>query len=275
MLILAVFLGWLAGIVVNALADALPGGEPVRGPRCAACGRAHTLPSSISAVVARWAWHGQCEGCGRPRPARAVWVEIALAVGFGGLWGWANSPAASSQVALGHSPADVFAAGALVLSALTLITVIDIEHRLILWRTVWPSAILFAIIGVWLRGWERTLLGGVVGYGVVWVLYLFGFVFSAAVARWRGQPLDEIAFGGGDVNLAGLIGLLVGWAGIVLALFIAVFAGGFYALGFMLVQAARRRYNPYTAIPYGPFLVFGGAVVYAFGPLLAGWYLAR
>lgn len=274
MFILAVLMGWWVGIVVNALADALPGGEPIRGPRCAACGRVHSLPSSVSALVAWWAWRGQCEGCGRPRPARGWVVEASLALGFGGLWLWANSEAARAQLAV-VAPADVFAAAAAAFSMLALITVIDVEHRLILWRTVWPAAMLFALIGVGLRGWERTLLGGVVGYGVVWVLYLFGFVFSAAVARWRGHPLDEIAFGGGDVNLAGLIGLLVGWSGIVLALFITVFAGGFYALAFLVVQAARRRYNPYTAIPYGPFFVLGGGVVYLFGPWLAGWYLAR
>ncbi len=264
MFILAVLVGWLVGIVVNALADALPHGEPVRGPRCAACGRAHTLPSSVSALVAQWAWRGQCESCGRPRPARGWVVEASLALGCGGLWLWANSDFARAPLTA-YTSADVFAAAAAVAGVLALITVIDVEHRLILWRTVWPSAIVFALIGTWLRGWEITLLGGLVGYAVVWVMYVFGFVFSAAVARWRGHPLDEIAFGGGDVNLAGLLGLLLGWAGVLLALFIAVFAGGFYALGFLLVQAARQRYNPYTAMPYGPFLVLGGGLMYLFG----------
>ena len=95
------------------------------------------------------------------------------------------------------------------------------------------------------------------------------------VARLRGQPLDEVAFGGGDVNLGAVVGLTVGWPGVLVALVIAILAGGVYSLGYVIVQLARRRYNPYAAIPYGPFLILGALTVDLFGRQLAAWYLGR
>jgi prepilin signal peptidase PulO-like enzyme (type II secretory pathway) len=62
-----------------------------------------------------------------------------------------------------------------------------------------------------------------------------------------------------------VIGLVVGWPGVVLALFIGVLVAGAFSLTVMLVQLARRRYSPYLPFPYGPFLVLGGLLVYLGG----------
>ena len=110
------------------------------------------------------------------------------------------------------------------------------------------------------------------GYGLVFGLFLLGQGYMWLVARWRGQPLDEIAFGGGDVNLAGLIGLALGWSGVLVALFVGILAGGLFSLGYIVVQLMRGKYNPHSAIPYGPFLVLGAMLVYLFGrTVLAPW----
>lgn len=154
---------------------------------------------------------------------------------------------------------------ALVLAAIfTLIAVIDIEHRLILHVVSLPSIVLVGLLGILdpARGVAKTLLGGVVGFGAVLLLYLFGLVFAAWMARRRGQELDEVAFGFGDVTLATIIGLAVGWPGVILALTLGVLSAGAFSLVSVLWMLIRRRYQPYLPFPYGPFLILGACLVY-------------
>jgi prepilin signal peptidase PulO-like enzyme (type II secretory pathway) len=82
------------------------------------------------------------------------------------------------------------------------------------------------------------------------------------MARLRGQELEEIAFGFGDVTLSGLIGLIVGWPGVILALFSGIMIGGIFSLGYLLIMIVRRRYTAFMPIPYSPFLVIGTGLVY-------------
>jgi prepilin signal peptidase PulO-like enzyme (type II secretory pathway) len=152
----------------------------------------------------------------------------------------------------------------LILSIFILITIIDIEHRLILHVVTGPSAILIGFLGVLdpERGFQKTLVGGVVGFGLVLGLYLLGGVFAQLIARLRGQVLDEVAFGFGDVTLAGVLGLSVGYPGILIALFLGILAAGEYSLVYILFMLIRRNYEAFVPIPYGPFLILGASIVY-------------
>jgi prepilin signal peptidase PulO-like enzyme (type II secretory pathway) len=156
------------------------------------------------------------------------------------------------------------AAAFLVWAAFLVIAVIDMEHRLILHIVSLPS---IAILGTLhaldpSRGAEKTLLGGAAGFAIVFLLYLLGALFSRLVARRRGQELDEIAFGFGDVTLATLIGVIVGWPGVTLAIMIGVLLAGGFSILYVLWMAVRSRYQPYLPFPYGPFLIVGAMLVY-------------
>ncbi len=267
MWVLALLLGLAAGLLVNVLSDNLPPDDhappgahrpALRAPHCRACG----LARPAEHWLALFHWRGRCRFCAAARPARAALTEAGLALGFVYLWFWA-----------GGDPGR-FLAAAVVTTIFALITVIDLEHRLILWRTVWVSAIGLALLGGLSpeRGWAKTLVGGLAGYGLVFGLFLLGQLYAVLLARLRGQPLDEIAFGGGDVNLAGLIGLAVGWSGVLFALFIGVVLAGLFSLGYLAVMLARRRYNPHTPFAYGPFLVVGGLLMYLHGQDLVAWW---
>ncbi len=94
------------------------------------------------------------------------------------------------------------------------------------------------------------------------MLYLLGDVFAKSLARARGRSLDEVAFGFGDVTLAGLIGLIVGWPAVVLALLVGILTAGLFSLGYLIMMLARRRYTAFTPIPYGPFLILGASMVH-------------
>jgi prepilin signal peptidase PulO-like enzyme (type II secretory pathway) len=164
------------------------------------------------------------------------------------------------------SPLEFWSA-VLISSIFLLIVIIDLEHRLILHVVTGPSALIIGTLGILnpSRGWEKTLQGGAGGLLLVYGLYLMGILFARLMARARNEPLDEVAFGFGDVTLAGVIGLVVGWPGVIVALFIGIFLGGLYSLGYLVVSALRRSYSAFTPIPYSPFLVAGALLVYLGG----------
>ena len=76
-------------------------------------------------------------------------------------------------------------------------------------------------------------------------------------------------FGMGDVKLCAAAGLLLGYPGMLLAMFLAVLTGGSYAV-FLLIKS---RENRNMRMPFGPFLAAGIWIAYVFGEELIGWYL--
>jgi len=254
--ILVALMGLGVGGLVNALADSLPTSHKFEKPRCPSC----TAPRSLSAwlgVVAFFSKNWRCPYCDTPRLWRTPFIEIVMMVGV--LCLYYRDP-----------PPTVFWPGFLILSIFLLITVIDIEHRLILHIVTGPSAILIGLLGVLdpERGLQKTLAGGVVGFGVVLGLYLLGGVFARFIAKMRGQVLDEVAFGFGDVMLAGVLGLSVGYPGILIALFLGILSAGEYSLVHIFFMLIRRKYKAFIPIPYGPFLILGASIVYFGGSAL-------
>jgi leader peptidase (prepilin peptidase)/N-methyltransferase len=71
-----------------------------------------------------------------------------------------------------------------------------------------------------------------------------------------------VALGFGDVNLAGVIGLMLGWPLIVFGLLFAILLGGAFSLLFVVFMMSRKKYEAFSAIPYAPFLVL--SVIYVF-----------
>jgi leader peptidase (prepilin peptidase)/N-methyltransferase len=78
--------------------------------------------------------------------------------------------------------------------------------------------------------------------------------------------------GFGDVRLAGLIGLHLGWLGLLevpTGLFLGFGLGAVFGLGWLAYQRAALR----THIPFGPFLAAGAVLTVLWGqPLVALWY---
>ncbi|MCD6425647.1 MAG: prepilin peptidase, partial [Anaerolineales bacterium] len=106
-----------------------------------------------------------------------------------------------------------------------------------------------------------TLLGGAAGFGTMLILYLLGNLFIKFLSKTRGEEIDEVALGFGDVNLAGVIGLLLGWPGVVGGLFLAIILGGVVSGIFLMIQFIRKRYKALQALPYGPFLVLSTIIL--------------
>ena len=275
MLPLLFIAGLGVGLLANSLADNLPPDEndirhPPRRPCCRHCGQTHRLGYWLASAGFLFR-RGRCEHCAAPRPWRPLIVELLTAISLAYLWLWAGQAGGSLLEVSGR-----FLAASVVVVIFIVITVIDIEHRLILWGVVWPAGLAIAIIGIVTpdRGAAKTLLGGLAGYGITLGIFLFAELYARIVKLARGQALEEVAFGGGDVNLAAVVGFTVGWPGVILALTIAILAGGVFSLIYIVLQLARGRYVPHSAVPYGPFLVLGALVIYLYGQDLAALWLA-
>jgi prepilin signal peptidase PulO-like enzyme (type II secretory pathway) len=243
-------LGLLIGVMINALADSLPVDRRIRLPVCHSCSAPRPW-HAWSGILGSLTGGDTCSYCGRRRGLRAAAVEITAIVGS--VWIYATQP----------SPERI-ASSLLVSAIFFLIAVIDLEHRLILHVVSLPAAVVIGLLGIVspTPGPLRTLAGGAVGFVAVFGLFLLGDAFARAIGRLRGQPLDEVAFGFGDVNLAGLIGLAVGWPGVVASLLAGMLAAGVFSLVYLLVMLARKRYTAFVPIPYGPFLILGAFLVY-------------
>jgi len=149
----------------------------------------------------------------------------------------------------------------LIIPYLFLVFIIDLEHRLILHPVSIFGAILFGLLGLYLNGWKETILGGGIGFISMFTLYLLGLLFSKWVAKRRGEPLDEVALGYGDVNLTGVLGLLFGWPRIAVLLFFAIMLGGIFSGIYMLLLKIKNKYDVFTPIPYAPFLIISALIL--------------
>jgi prepilin signal peptidase PulO-like enzyme (type II secretory pathway) len=152
-----------------------------------------------------------------------------------------------------------------------LITVIDLEHKLILFAVIIPASILAIIDSIVTPplnnepDLQRALIGGAIGFGAFFLLYLGGYVYLYIVNTVQRRNINEVAFGYGDVLMATLSGLILGPERLFFAMFITVFLG---ALGALLWLVARRLsgtgYSMFTALPYGPYIVAGTIVLLLF-----------
>jgi leader peptidase (prepilin peptidase) / N-methyltransferase len=148
--------------------------------------------------------------------------------------------------------------GLLVLIYFAVIVIIDFEHRSIMMVTVLFGVVLGLGVGIRLHGLVNTLLGGLVGLGIMGIFYLIGLLFARYRARKLGLDDGEEALGLGDVYIAIVLGLMLGWPRIMVGLMFGILAGGIVSLLVIIVLVLVKRYQSMTVFTaYGPYLVFG------------------
>ncbi len=234
-------LGIFVGMFVNYLADVLPFTRTFSAPVCAHCSAKIPWPTYIALKP--------CPSC---RQKRSLRTSIVLGLSVLGLPLLAFFPPARLPF--------VFAVPVFVFFLLVAVT--DIEYRVILNPVSLAGALLGLAVGVALHGIPETFLGGVSGFGIMLAFYGLGILYVRQMAKRRGLSSDEVALGFGDVYLSGILGMLLGWPGIIAGLFIGVLAGGVFSGLFMAVATLLRRYKSFQALPYAPFLLLGAAILF-------------
>ena len=159
---------------------------------------------------------------------------------------------------------------------LTLISVIDIEHRLVLSIVLLPS-FLIAFVEILITH-RIHVVDALVGYAVAQIIvmlyYLMGGLYLRIVNARRKDPVTEIAFGFGDVSLATFCGLIVGYPHVVYMLILMALIGGVMAFGYLVVRLVIvRRYEAHMAFPYGPAITIAAAAMLLWGDQIVYYLL--
>ncbi len=222
------FSSLLAGWLVNLCADTLPTRRSVQ--------ETWGWPFySLARCLPRWPT--VASHCAQVAPLRP-WRTLAV-WGLALLLGWL-------AVYRTHSPL-----ASLVLAGqawfLLAVAVIDLEHRLVLNRML-ALALPILLLASWISdgpSLSAALLGATAGFGL----------FLGLALAWPG------GMGMGDVKLAGAIGLMLGIAGLWVALWMAILAGGLAGLVLLIRHHGRRG----QTLAYAPYLVLGAWHVLYFG----------
>lgn len=241
MMLLYTFIGLLVGGFLNVCADNLPWRRGLQRPHCTYCAQPRDAFSWVT-VIGYLVGRTRCRHCGASWPLRHVLLELSASVAFAFLWQH-------------YGPTAQLLPATFYVCVFFLVTVTDLEHRLVLNVVVLP-AILFALACSPLfpeLGWKSSLLGGVVGFALFYLLARF----------YPG------GMGWGDVKLAAFVGVTSGFPEVIVSLLIGILVGGFVALFLLLT----RRVSMKSGIPYGPFLVVGGLVGLLYGTQIVVWYL--
>lgn len=240
-------LGVAVGSFLNVLIDRLPaGGSPVfPASYCPSCQR-RLSPGDLIPVFSYIRLRGRCRYCQAAIPRRVLWVEIATGAVFAFLY-WHYGPGAELAVL------------AFYFGLFIVLLVIDLEHRLILNKVVYPSSLLALAASIFLS--QLEVVPGIAGAAAGGAIGLGLFFLVALIARG--------GMGLGDVKMAALIGLIVGFPLVFVALFLAVISGGVVASVLMMVKAKSRK----QGIPFGPFLSLGAMATLLWGSDILNWYV--
>lgn len=258
--LLIALLGILAGGIINLLADDLPHRRPIQ------------FPPRYPDLTPRppLAWLGLTAYLfGKrvsPNGAKLPWRHPATELLTAGLMVIALASVADDP----KMTALQFVFWLVYMAIFALITVIDLEHRLILFVVIIPSYVI-ALIDAAITGYGadlgRALLGAALGFGVFFILYAGGYLFTYILSKVNGHPINEVAFGYGDVMLITLSGLILGWQPLIAAMFITVFLGAFGAIVYLTVRRlAGRHYKLFTPLPYGQYIIIATVLMLLFSP---------
>lgn len=255
--------GALIGSFLNVVIFRVPAGRSIVSPP-SACGGCSTQirPWDNIPVLSWLLLRGKCRDCGIGISARYPLVELGTALFFvlialnfsSGLIDTARLPAAAATLV-----AFLYLGGISVALAL-----IDIDTRKLPNRIVLPAYPVAAVLltAAALLAFEpgrilTALLGAVCLFGVYLLLAL---IYPGGM-------------GFGDVKLAGVLGLYLGWLGweaTVVGAFSAFLLGGLFSLVLIVLRRANRR----SSIPFGPWMIVGAWVGILVGEQVASGYLS-
>lgn len=138
---------------------------------------------------------------------------------------------------------------------LVVIFVYDLKHYLILDRITFPAMIVVFLLNLYLGvGIGNLLLGALIGSG------FFALQFFVSKGKWVGD---------GDIRLGALMGLILGWKILLVALFLAYLVGSI--IGVFLILINKKKMS--SEVPFGPFLTGATFITMLYGQEILNWYL--
>jgi leader peptidase (prepilin peptidase)/N-methyltransferase len=242
-------LGLTVGSFLNVVIHRVPRSESLirPGSHCPQCGNGvrhrHNIP-----VLGWLLLRGRCADCKAAISARYPIVEagtaalfVAVAAKFG--WSW-------------ELPAYLYLAAIAIALAVIDLDVLRLPDQIVLPSYGVALALLLPAVIVE-RSWEagiRSLTAAVVFY-----------------AFYRLLAIIPRGMGGGDVKLAPLLGLYLGWLGwssVAVGAFAGFLLGGLVGIALLAFRLASRK----SRIPFGPSMLAGAFLAVFAASSIAGWY---
>ncbi|MCU1525670.1 MAG: prepilin peptidase [Microbacteriaceae bacterium] len=264
--VMAGIFGLLIGSFLNVVVYRVPAGMSLISPpsACPQC-KSRIKPQDNIPLLSWMFLRGRCRNCGTAISPRYPLVEAGTALAFAAvaLVGSLMSPRLDTtrQVTSGLLVLVAY----LYLAAITVaLALIDIDVHKLPNAIVLPSYLVAGVLFV-----AASVVGGdymaLVRSGVAMAALAF-FYLVLALAYPGGMGL-------GDVKLAGVIGLYLGWSGwgaLVVGALAAFLLGGIYSVVLLVLKRANRR----SGIPFGPWMLAGGWLGVAAGNAIALSYLS-
>jgi leader peptidase (prepilin peptidase)/N-methyltransferase len=238
-------LGLAVGSFLNVVIYRVPRKESIVSPR-SACPQCHTPISNRDNIpVVSWLLlRGRCRTCGKPISARYPIVEATTALLFAGM-----------ALRFGYNAA--LPAYLVLIAGLLALACIDLDCRLLPRRIVYPLlglvAPLLLAASIATRHWHPLVVA--VACSAAWFLVFFAINFAS-----------ERLLGFGDVRLALVLGLGLGWLGVPVVL-VGFFAANLLGAVVGIYLVARKLATRETQVPYGVFLAAGAALAVYIEPI--------
>jgi len=246
---ISIIIGAMVGSFLNVCICRLPKGESIITPRshCPQCQTLIRFYDNIP-LLSYLLLHGKCRSCRAPISIQYPTVEGVTALG-------------SLVLFLKFGISWEYLLYFLFLSALIVITVIDLYHQII------PDVISLPGVGIGLLAslvlphltFLNSLTGALLGGGSLFLV--------ATLYQWF---FKREGMGGGDVKLLAMVGAFLGWKAVILTILFSSFIGSITGIIFIAVKGKNLKY----AIPFGPFLSLGAVLSLFMGEEIVRWYLS-
>jgi prepilin signal peptidase PulO-like enzyme (type II secretory pathway) len=303
-ILFAALIGILVGILINVLADELPYRAYITSPIALPeepTEEDKVEFERLEGVIARRNWRGFIPTYpdGTPRPISAWLGLLAFALGQrepkeakpdeersrphveGNKLEWRHpltelmtglffAMAAWAAPNIGFMNTAQYYLNFVYMAIFALIIVIDIEHKLILFVVMIPAIALALLDAFFLPepypGFNDAIIGAVFGFIFFFLIYLGGYAFRWYINRFRGGKIRTVPFGYGDVMMITFTGAVLGTLYTAMAIFLTTALGAIGAFLYLMVQRALKgRYQAFTAIPYGPYIVIATLLMLLWG----------
>lgn len=204
---------------------------------CVHCGRQLNTADLIP-VLSFLLLRGRCRTCKRPIPWHYPLVEISTGLILLlplAMWGLSWT----------------FVLAAVLALLLELLFLFDLRYSVLPDEVALPALLVGTLVGLATgQRFESLALGGILGAG------FFGFQYLVSRGRW---------IGAGDIRLGALMGLMLGWRNLLLALYLSYLIGA--TVSIVLILSRRRRWR--GQMPFGTVLTAIAFILLLAAPTLS------
>lgn len=233
------------GSFLGVLVDRIPRGKQVLTGRseCEFCHKKLKWYELVP-VISFYLQKGKCKNCKRKLSVFYPTIEILTGVLFAITYLFVLQ---SQEFTIYSLPYYIF-----IVSVLIVIFFIDFKYGVIPNKIIFPSIV---ITFFWLLVNNSSLVLNHLLTAILSLLFFASIAFLYYLIR------KKESLGGGDIKMAFLMGLLLGFPNVITAFYIAFLTGATYSL--ILILWGRLKLK--DAIPFGPFLVLGTLIALFLG----------